>query len=507
MRVVQPGELRGVPAMSAARLPHIVIFNPDQWRGDVLGHAGNPAAATPNLDDLAASEAVSFTRAFCQNPVCTPSRCSFMTGWYPHVRGHRTMFHMLRPDEPCLLKSLKDSGYFVWWGGKNDLVPAQNSLTPYCDVKYKRPPPSEIVRAGGADGWRGPAGGDNYYSFYVGEVAGNLPDGRRWDNDWAMIEGAVELLKSRPADRPLCLYLPLSFPHPPYGVEGRWLAQVAADRIPPRAPTPPDWRGKPSILRGIHARQGLAGWTEERWRALRATYYGMCARVDHQLGLVVQALKDAGMWEDTALFFFADHGDFTGDYGLVEKTQNTFEDCLTRVPFLVKPPAGVSTRPGTRDALVELTDFAATVFDFTGLTPGYTHFGRSLRPLLRGDAVEHRDAVFCEGGRLHGERHCMELESVAHQDPTGLYWPRLSLQREEGPEHTKAVMCRTREFKYVRRLYEADELYDLRADPQELHNVADDAAYAPTLARMKERLLTFFLETGDVVPFDTDRRS
>ena len=126
---------------------------------------------------------------------------------------------------------------------------------------------------------------------------------------------------------------------------------------------------------------------------------------------------------------------------------------------------------------------------------------------LSGGAAEHRDAVFCEGGRLHGERHCMELESVAHQDPTGLYWPRLSLQREEGPEHTKAVMCRTREFKYVRRLYEADELYDLRADPRELCNVAGDAAYAPMLARMKERLLTFFLETGDVVPFDTDRRS
>ena len=98
----------------------------------------------------------------------------------------------------------------------------------------------------------------------------------------------------------------------------------------------------------------------------------------------------------------------------------------------------------------------------------------------------------------------MELESS--QDPQGLYYPRLRLQTQEGPEHSKAVMCRTKEHKYVRRLYESDELYDLDKDPGELRNVIDDPAYAEVLARMKERLLTFFLETGDVVPHDSDRR-
>ena len=72
------------------------------------------------------------------------------------------------------------------------------------------------------------------------------------------------------------------------------------------------------------------------------------------------------MYDDTALFFFSDHGDFTGDYGLVEKTQNTFSDCLTRVPLIIKPPAGVPIRPGVRDALVELIDMPATVEALTG---------------------------------------------------------------------------------------------------------------------------------------------
>ncbi|MBW2622242.1 MAG: sulfatase-like hydrolase/transferase, partial [Deltaproteobacteria bacterium] len=118
--------------------PHILLFNPDQWRGDTLGHTGNPAAETPNLDRMVAGEAVSFSNAFCQNPVCTPSRCSFMTGWYPHVRGHRTMYHMLHADrgEPNLQRELMANGYFVWWTARNDLAPAQLGFDDECDVRY-----------------------------------------------------------------------------------------------------------------------------------------------------------------------------------------------------------------------------------------------------------------------------------------------------------------------------------------------------------------------------------
>lgn len=88
--------------------PNIIIFNPDQYRSDALGHLGNKAVLTPNLDRIVEEDAVSFANAFCQIPVCTPSRCSFMSGWYSHVRGHRTMYHMMHEDEPVLLKTLKD---------------------------------------------------------------------------------------------------------------------------------------------------------------------------------------------------------------------------------------------------------------------------------------------------------------------------------------------------------------------------------------------------------------
>lgn len=489
--------------MPVTRKPNIIIFNPDSWRGDVLGHMGNAGAHTPVLDEMVATDSISFRYAFCQNTVCTPSRCSFMTGWYPHVRGHRTMYHMLQPEEPMLLRTLKQNGYFVWWGGKNDVVPAQNGFADYCDVKFRGGPSAGPNL--GEPGWRGDPEGSNYYSFYYGKRDKKPGDQFCEDNDYHNVLGAIDFTKSTDKT-PFCIFLPLSFPHPPYQVEDPFFSEIDRSKLPDRTPTPPGWKGKPSMLKGIHERQHIRGWSEERWKDLRATYYAMCARSDELLGMLLKALRDANVYDETAVFAFSDHGDFTGDYGLVEKTQNTFEDCLSRVPFVVKPPAWVPAKPRVTDALVELVDFPATVEAITGIAPGHTHFGRSLLPVLAGETDEHRDAVFCEGGRLHGEKQSMELESTSSQRPAGLYYPRVNLQTSEGPEHTKATMCRTKEYKYVRRLYEQDELYDLRSDPRELVNRIEDPSLAPELAKLRDRLLTHYQETCDVVPFATDKR-
>jgi arylsulfatase A-like enzyme len=497
--------------MTMPERPHIVIFNPDQWRGDVMGHMGDPAAVTPNLDRLVETDAVSFRTAACQNTVCTPSRCSFMTGWYPHVRGHRTMHYMLRDHEgeTNLLRVLKENGYFVWWGGKNDLVPGQYGYEEHCDVKYEpQRKPKAMWTIDRQEAWRKEPGSDSYYSFYVGELDTGDEE-IYYDSDWANVLGAIDFIKNAPEDQPLCIFLPLTYPHPPYGVEEPWYSLIDRDTVPPRAPTPESWADKSSLLEAIHETQNLEGWTEDRWRELRAVYYGMCARLDHQFGLVVDALKDAGFYDDTAIFLFADHGDYTGDYGIVEKTQNTFEDSLSRVPFIVKPPSDVPVEPRVSDALVELIDFPATVYDLAGIEPGYWHFGRSLREVLAGETDEHRDAIFCEGGRLRGEKQAMELNSLErYDDPSvSLYWPRIKHQvTDVKPWHTKAAMCRTHDYKYIKRLYEQDELYDLRNDPQETRNLIDDPDYAEILIRLKARMLTWYMETADVVPFETDRR-
>jgi arylsulfatase A-like enzyme len=192
-----------------------------------VGHLGNPASHTPNLDKIVQVDAVSFRNAFVQNPVCTPSRCSFMTGWYPHVRGHRTMFYMLRGDEPMLLKRLKQEGYFVWWGGKNDVVPGQNGYHEYCDVKHPNPDRSLRPVMGNLHSqrdWRGIPGSDTYFSFYYGKIT--KPEGFPseenfvYSEDWHHVLGAIDVIKNWDQDRPLCVYLPLQYPHPPYAYGG-----------------------------------------------------------------------------------------------------------------------------------------------------------------------------------------------------------------------------------------------------------------------------------------------
>lgn len=496
--------------------PHIIIFNVDQWRGDVLGHLGNPAAETPNLDQLVKKDAVSFSNAFCQNPVCTPSRCSFMTGWYSHVRGHRTMNHMLHSErgEPNLLRILKENGYFVWWSFRNDLIPAQDDFKRISDIYYL-PSKEDLKRWGhkwkpnlhtSAKKWRGKSDSDSYYSFFAGKLD-TEGDDIYFDFDWGSILGAIDFIRDYQDEKPLCMYIALANPHPPYGIEDPWFSKIDRKKLPPRKQTPKDWIGKPSLLKGIYERQNLQGWSEEKWDELRATYYGMCARIDYQFGLIIDELKKANIFDDSAIFFFSDHGDFTGDYGLVEKTQNTFEDCLTNVPFIIKPPKNITFNPRVCNKLVELIDFPATVYALTEIEPPYTHFGRNLIPLLQGVTNKHRNAVFCEGGRLYGEVQAMEKVSKSELRSSGLYWPRLSLQiSDDAPYHGKAVMCRTREFKYIKRLYEEDELYDLRDDPEELYNIINDPKYSKILSTLKERILSWYLETCDIVPFEIDRR-
>lgn len=498
---------------SSPNKPHLILFNPDQWRADVMGHFGNPAARTPNLDRLTETDAVSFRNAFCQNPVCTPSRCSFMTGLYPHTNGHRTMFHMLHEEhERHLFNVLNEAGYHIWWGGKNDLFPGQEGWGRYV-AEHFSPSDEQLSRWGrkaegnhdGEMAWRGEPDGDNYYSFYKGKLdRDNQP--YYLDGDWINVLGAVERIQTYDGDGPLCIYLPLSYPHPPYCVEEPYFSAIERGTLPPRV-YEPDWSRKPMILGTIHERQRLQGWTEGRWDELRAVYYGMCMRVDAQVGMILDALRARGIYDDTAFFLFSDHGDFTGDYGLVEKTQNTFEDCLTNVPFIIKPPKQTPLQPGVRHSLVELVDLSATIYDLLQIDPGYDSFGQSLLPVLGGTQTAHRDAVFCEGGRRYGEVQCMERESSSSADPNELYYPRVNLQaRDDAPYHTRAAMCRTERYKYVQRLYEQDELYDLELDPDELVNRVDDPAYQMVLIEMKDRMLRWHMETSDTVPRQTDLR-
>jgi arylsulfatase A-like enzyme len=483
--------------------PNIIIFNPDQMRWDSMGHMGNPAAITPNLDQLA-REGVSFNNAYCQNPVCTPSRCSFMSGWYPHVRGHRTMHHMMKADEPVLLKQLKDNGYYVWMQNRNDLIPAQEKRfgeLANCIFQPDRGAESRPIGSERAD-----KDSDEYYSFFRGKIG----DGKSvLDRDKITVDGATEFIlnwKEQEREEPLCMFIPLQYPHPPYQLEEPFYSMIDRNKLPVRRQPPEDWNTKPSILHGIWEEQGLQNWSEEKWNELRAVYLGMCSRVDDLLGQVLETLKKAGMYDDSTVFVFSDHGDYTGDYGIVEKNQNTFEDPLVRVPFLIKPSSGISVQPGIRTQMVELIDFYTTVQELAGFPLTHTQFGKSLLPVLADKNKEHREAVYAEGGRLDRELQCADVDVTKPLDKENEYYPRLKQQAMGSPAHAKATMCRTHDYKYIRRMAEDDEFYDLNADPQERVNRINDPALQEKIKYHKELMLGWYQETCDTVPVQLDQR-
>lgn len=486
--------------------PHIIIFNPDEMRWDTMGHMGNPAASTPTLDAFAQKEAVSFSNAYCQNPVCVPSRCSFFTGLYPHTRGHRTMGYLLRQGETTLLKELKDAGYYVWSNARNDLVAAQvdglleSHVTELFYGGNTPPAPGPCDPH-----FRGKPGDPQFYAFCNGELKVDS-DGRNYTADDEDVDAAIQRILHPVDDRPLCLFLGLLYPHPAYNIEGQYLERIDRTKLPQRI-DPDKTTGKARMLDLLRRYQNLDGMSEDQWDLLRAIYLAMCAKVDEQFNRLCNALKQAGIYDDCAIFFLSDHGDYAGDYGVVEKAQNCFEDKLARVPFLIKPPKGTAVDPGVSDSLVELVDFYATVLDYAGVKPSHSQFGRSLSGIVADRSSTVRDVVFCEGGRLAEEKHCSE--SV---DPTvkngfrfSVMWPRYAAQFDDAA-HAKGVMVRTREWKYIYRAHGDCELYHMTEDPDECRNLVQEESLATVCKKMKDLALQWYQDTCDIVPYDRDDR-
>lgn len=488
------------------RRPNIIIINPDEMRWDTMGHMNNPAAMTPNLDRFAATEAVSFAHAYCQNPVCVPSRCSFFTGCYPHTAGHRTMGHLLRRGETTLLKELKGAGYYVWANARNDLIAGQDPGLIESHV-------TELYYGGNTPPAPGPADPDprgkpedpRFYSFCNGKLN---PDetGRNYTADDEDIDAACERILHPADERPLCLFVGMLYPHPPYNVEEPYFSGIDRGKLSPRLRYE-DTQDKSLMLKLLRQYQHVDGMPEESWDELRAVYLAMCSKVDHMFGRILKTLKDGGLYDDSLIIFLSDHGDYAGDYGVVEKAQNCFEDILTRVPLLIKPPKGYPVDPGITDSFAELVDFYATVMDYAGVTPCHSHFGKSLAPVIADRSAKIRTEVFCEGGRLAEEAHCSESVDPSVRDGFrfSVMWPRYAAQYD-GKAHAKGSMIRTSDWKYIYRAHGDCELYDMKRDPHERKNLAEDQSYAHICLELREKLLAWYQDTADVVPFERDER-
>jgi arylsulfatase A-like enzyme len=469
--------------------PNVLVFVPDQLRADCIGAFGNPVVQTPHIDALVA-RGVRFDNAYVQHPVCSPSRASFLTGWYPHVAGHRTLTYLLQPDEPNFLKTFKDNGYHVVWAGaRGDTFGPGATEVSVHEYGFTQPP------AGTGYG-RSRAFPDDVAArlFYVGRVDAD-PD--RPDFDEAATRTAEAFLAGSPPE-PWLLFVPILAPHCPFQAEEPWFSMYDRDQVPaPAPPAGPDDGPEPSFHSAIRETYGLDRVTPDLWREVIATYYGMISRMDAHLGRILQAVERAGAAATTVTAVFADHGEYLGDYGLIEKWPSAMSGNITRDPLVIAGPgipAGIVV-----DDMVEIIDVFPTLLDVAGVPDrSHRHYGRSLLPALTAAGI-HREYAFTEGGFTVAEEPQLERPAFPY-DLKG------DLQHRDPRLVGKATAVRDQRWTFVERLYEGPELYDRDADPQERVNLAGRPGYAEVQTRLRDVLIRWLQDTADVIPYRQDPR-
>jgi choline-sulfatase len=229
----------------------------------------------------------------------------------------------------------------------------------------------------------------------------------------------------------------------------------------------------------------------------------MVSYADWVLGELMEAIEKNKRVNDTALFYFADHGDYAGDYGLVEKWPNAMHDALTHIPLIARIPGGQQGH--VVNEIVELFDVMATCLDLTGIEARHTHFARSLVPQLKGQPGDPARAAFCEGGYNTNEPQCFEpLDSFS--SPDNIYYPKVALQNQQPDTVTRSSMIRTQHYKLVYRPDDQSEFYDLAKDPRELHNVYGQGSYRKAQSDLFVQLMNWYVRTSDVAAKKLDPR-
>jgi len=382
--------------------PNILIIKADQHNARCLGVNGHTQVRTPNLDELAI-EGVNFTHAFVQNPICTPSRMSYLTGQYVHNHGVYGLSNSesFAQSLPTMFSLLKKEGYRT--GIVGHIHVKDDWLQPHCDQ------------------YRNMHGEGNCYSAYL-EKKGllHLRDdeaykGRRQFLDATAsdlsfedsYEGYVlhsfeEFLADLPGGQPFLYQMDPLHPHQNYVPTAEFwgVYEGVTLELPPSADE--DLSDKPPEQQGVAAWQrGHYQWEFEpktyeagRLRKLRG-YYGCISQVDHMVGLARKRLRDAGLDENTIIVYCADHGDFALEHGFLEKAPGISYDAITRTPFIWHWPAG-KFAGGTVSELVESVDVFPTICALLGIQIPDTVDGLDISPLLRGDISPVREFAVTE---------------------------------------------------------------------------------------------------------------
>ncbi|MHA3977511.1 alkaline phosphatase family protein [Halovulum sp. GXIMD14794] len=483
---------------------NILFIMCDQLRWDFLGCAGHPYLKTPNIDALAA-RGVRFDRAYCQSPICGPSRMSFYTGRYPRSHGATWNNVPLRVGEMTLGDHLEPLGLRTALCGKTHMAadieglrrlgldPAEgigkriaecgfevwdrlDGLHP--DDEPKRPSHYEDhLRAKGFDGpnpweqWANSAEGPDgeILSGWLMEHADKPARVAEPDSETPYTTTrAMEFIEDA-GDRPWCLHLSYIKPHWPYIVPAPYHDMYGPEHVLPPVRSEAERADPHPVLEAYFQLTFSKVFTrdEVRQRVIPA-YMGLIAQIDDQIGRLMAFMDETGRSKDTLIVFTSDHGDYLGDHWLGEK--ELFHDASARIPMIVVDPTpeADATRGQVMDHLVEAIDLAPTFVDWAGGEPR-THIleGRSLLPLLRGQATDWRRYAFAEYD--YSVRRARKILNQPVAD-------------------CRMVMVFDGRWKYIHAEGFRPMLYDLQTDPDELTDLGADPAHGDQRDRLAEAM-------------------
>lgn len=494
---------------------NILFIMFDQLRWDYLSCSGHPFLQTPNIDRLA-QKGVRFNRAYIQAPICGASRMSTYTGRYAGSHGASWNNLPLKVGELTMGDHLRKAGMDCWLVGKTHMKADEEGMA-RLGLTRDSVIGARVAECGfdvferddgmlpeGPDGAYDPDGAKHYNAYLRAKGYDSENPWHDYANSGRDADGTVQsgwFLKNSAltaniaeedsetpymtrrgmefiaaqGETPWCCHLSYIKPHWPYIAPAPYDKMYGHNQVLPPIRSQKEFDTAHPVLKAMmEGKVGSAFSRDEVRNAVVPAYMGLIKQCDDQMGVLFDWLQKTGRMQDTMIVVTSDHGDFLGDHWLGEK--QFFHDSSTRVPLIIYDPSpeADATRGMVSEALVESIDLPATFLGVAGGAPvDHILEGHSLLPILHGTATEMpRDFVICEFD--YSANTLADRMKVSAAD-------------------ARCVMLATKEWKLIH--FEGGFrpiLFDLKNDPQELNDLAQDPACAETLDRLYDQLFAWF---------------
>jgi len=431
------------------RKPNVVFILTDDQRWDCLSCAGHPFLKTPNMDRIA-NEGVRFANAFCTDSLCSPSRASFLSGFYAHKHGIRNNFTEYSDGLPSYPKVLHAAGYNTAYLGKWHM--GENNDEPRLGFDY----------------WASHKGQGQYYDTEF-NINGKRQVMKGYYTD-VVTNLAVDWLKS--ARPPFSLEIGHKAPHGLWVPEPKYahaFDDVVIRKPATAAPGPgtPDW-----VKRRMPTWHGIDGplYGAKDFDTFVRTYLETILSVDDSVAVIYDTLRARGELDNTILVFAGDQGFLLGEHASIDK-RTAWEESI-RLPLLMRYPEAVKTPRVVREMVLNM-DLAPSILDLCGV-PGYPTDGRSFRPLLEGRPAGWRTSFLYEYNFENEFPYTPNVRAVRTDDWKYIHYPNGTGQPDT----------------------ELAELYDLKSDPIEAKNLINAPEAQQKLAELRSELDRLLKDTG-----------